>query len=97
MGKLLLDGLLVTQNGRLVAHDCIHVCSERVHVLADGDQVFLGLIPVRIKSGGQVIDLVFQCSRRKDSPPPRMVVVVGVGWMNARPLPGTSSIPNLNW
>ena len=52
LGKLFLDGLLVAQNGRLVAHDCVHVGPERVHVLANGDLVLLGLITVRIESGG---------------------------------------------
>ena len=57
LGKLLLDGLLVAHNGRLVAHYCVHVYLERVHVLADGDSVLLGLIPICIESGGQVMDL----------------------------------------
>ena len=35
LGKLLLDGLLVAHNGCLIAHYCVHVSSERVHVLAD--------------------------------------------------------------
>ena len=50
LGKLLLDGLLVAQDGRLVTHDDVHVCLERVHVLANGDLMFLGLIPVRIEA-----------------------------------------------
>ena len=58
LGKLLLDGLLVTQNGRLVAHDCVHVCPECVHVLANGNLVLLGLIPVCIELSGQVMNLV---------------------------------------
>ena len=58
LGKLLLDGLLVAQNGRLVAHYRVHVYPERIHVLVDGDLVFLGLIPVRIKSSCYVMDLV---------------------------------------
>ena len=58
LGKLLLDSLLVAQNGCLVAHDGVHVYPKHVHVLADGDLVFLGLIPVRIKSGCQVMELV---------------------------------------
>ena len=66
LGKLLLDGLLVAHNGHLVAHYCVHVCPEYVHVLANGDLVLLGLIPVRIESGGQVMDLVLQCSGRTD-------------------------------
>ena len=36
-------------NGCLVVHDGVHVCPKRVHVLANGDLVFLGLIPLRIK------------------------------------------------
>ena len=57
LGKL-LDGLVVAQNGCFVAHDGVHVYLECVHVLADGDLVFLCLISVRIKSGCQVMDLV---------------------------------------
>ena len=52
LGKLLLDSLLVAQNGCLVAYDCGHVCPERLQVPAYGDLVFLGLIPVRVESGG---------------------------------------------
>ena len=58
LGKLLLDGLLVAKNGRLVAHDCSHVSLECVHVLANGDLMLLGLIPVRIESSCQVLYLV---------------------------------------
>ena len=66
LGKLLLDGLLVVEDGRLVVHDCAHVSLECIHVLADGDLVLLGLIPVRIKSGGEVLYLVLQGSTRTD-------------------------------
>ena len=55
LGKLLLDGLLVAEDGRLVVHDCAHVDPECIHVLTDGDLVLLGLITVRIKSGGEVL------------------------------------------
>ena len=48
LGKLLLDGLLVAKNGCLVAHDYAHVGPKCVHVLADGDLMLLGFIPVRI-------------------------------------------------
>ena len=58
LGKLLLDGLLVAEDGRLVVHDCEHVGLECIHVLANGDLVLLGLIPVQIKSGGEVLYLV---------------------------------------
>ena len=49
LGKLLLDGPLVAQNGCLVTHYYVHVCLERVHVLIDGDLVLMGLIPVHIE------------------------------------------------
>ena len=52
LGKFLSDGLLVAQNGRLVAHYCVHVFPEHVHVLADGDLVLLSLILVCIESVG---------------------------------------------
>ena len=66
LSKLLLDGLLVAENGRLVAHYYVHVGLERVHVLVDGDLLLLGLIQVRIESGSQVMYLVLQCSGRID-------------------------------
>ena len=44
LGKLLLDGLLVDEDGRLVAHDYAHVDPECIHVLVDGDLMLLGLI-----------------------------------------------------
>ena len=65
LGKLLLDGLLVTEDGllvvedgRLVKHDYAHVGPECIYVLAIGDLVLLGLIPVHIKLGGEVLYLV---------------------------------------
>ena len=58
LGKLLLDGLPVVENGHLVAHDCAHVGPKCIHVLANSDLVLLGLILVRIKSGDQVLYLV---------------------------------------
>ena len=64
LGKLHLDGLLVAENGCLVVHDYSHVGLECVHVLANGDMVLLGLIPVRIESGCQVSYLVLHCSGR---------------------------------
>ena len=51
LGKLLVDGLLIAEDGRLVAHDGAHVSLEYIHVLAHGDLVLLGLIPVRIVEG----------------------------------------------
>ena len=64
LGELLLDGLLVAQNYHLVAEDCVHVVLELVHVLTDGDLMFLGLILVHIKLCGQVMNLILECRRR---------------------------------
>ena len=58
MCKLLLDGMLVVEDGRQVAHDYAHVSPKCIYVLTHGDLVLLGLIPVRIKSGGEVLYLV---------------------------------------
>ena len=66
LGKLLLDGLLVAEDGRLVVHDYAHVSPECINILADGDLVLLGLILVCIKSGDEVLYLVLQCSGRTD-------------------------------
>ena len=59
LGKLLLDGLLVAEDGRLVVHDCAHVGSECIRILANEDSVLLGLIPVHIKSSSDVLHLVW--------------------------------------
>ena len=56
LGKLLLDGLLVAEDGGLVVHDCAHVGLECIHILAYEDPVLLGLIPVRIKSSSGVVE-----------------------------------------
>ena len=58
LGKLLLNGLLVAEDGRLGVHDCVHVGLECTHILADEDLVLLGLILVRIKSSSEVLHLV---------------------------------------
>ena len=64
MCKLLLDSLLVIEDGRLVAHDYAHVGRECIYVLAHGDLVLLGLILVCIKSGSEVLYLGIQRSGR---------------------------------
>ena len=58
IGKLLLDRLLVAEDGFLVVHDCAHVGPECIYFLANGDLVLLGLILVRIKLGDEVLYLV---------------------------------------
>ena len=58
LGKLILEGLLIAENARLVVHDGAHVGYEDIHILADEDPVLLGLIPVCIKSSSEVLHLV---------------------------------------
>ena len=58
LGKLILDGLLIVEDGRPIVHDRAHVGSESIHILADEDLVLLGLIPVCIKSSSEVLHLV---------------------------------------
>ena len=58
LGQLLLDGLLITQENRLVAQNISHICLEHVYVLADGDLMLLGLILKGIKSSSELMDLV---------------------------------------
>ena len=44
LGKLILEGLLISEYGHLVVHDDAHFGSEGIHILADEDPVLLGLI-----------------------------------------------------
>ena len=66
LGQLILEGLLIAENGRLVVHDDAHVGAEGLHILADEDPVLLGLIPVCIKSSSEVLHLVLQGGGRTD-------------------------------
>ena len=59
LGKLILEGLLIAEDGRLVVHDGAHVGSEGIHILADEDLVLLCLISVCIKLRSEVLHLVF--------------------------------------
>ena len=52
--KLVLKGLLIAKDGRLVSQDCAHVSSKGHHILADEDTVLLGLIPVGLKMRSEV-------------------------------------------
>ena len=58
LGQLILEGLLMAEDGRLIVHDGTHVGTEGPHILADEDLVLLGLIPVCIKTGSEVLHLV---------------------------------------
>ena len=44
MGELVLEGLLISENGCLVSQDDTHVSSEGLHILVNEDSVLLGLI-----------------------------------------------------
>ena len=58
LGKLILEGLRIMEDGGLVVHDGVHVGSEGIHILAHEDPVLLGLISVSIKSSSEVLHLV---------------------------------------
>ena len=60
LSKLILDGLLITEDGHLVVHDGAHVGPESLHIWADEDPVLLGLIPVCIKLRSEVVHLVLE-------------------------------------
>ena len=57
--KLVLDGLLITEDGRLVGHDDTHVGTKGLHILADEDPVLLGLTLVGLETSSEVEHLVF--------------------------------------
>ena len=50
LDELVLEGLLITENGRLVSQDGTHVSGEGLHILGDEDSVLLGLIPECVKA-----------------------------------------------
>ena len=58
LGQLILEGLLIAEDGCLVMHEGAHVDAEGLHILADEDPVLLGLIPVCIKTSNEVLHLV---------------------------------------
>ena len=64
--RLLLDGLLVAEDGHLVVHDIAHVGPKYIQILVYEDPMLLGLIPVRIKSSSEVLHLVLQCNGRTE-------------------------------
>ena len=55
---LILEGLLIAEDSRLVMQDSAHVDAKGPHILGDEDLVLLGLIPVCIKTGSEVLHLV---------------------------------------
>ena len=45
MSELVLEGLLISENSRLVSQDDTHVSAEGLHILGNEDTVLLGLFP----------------------------------------------------
>ena len=64
--KLILEGLLIAEDSRLVMQDDAHVGVEGLHILVDEDSVLLGLIPICIKSNSEVLHLVLYNGGRTD-------------------------------
>ena len=58
LGQLILEGLLIAEDGHLVMYDSAHFGAEGLHILADEDLVLLGLILVGIKSNSEVLNMV---------------------------------------
>ena len=52
--ELVLDGLLITEDGRLVGHNVAHVGTEGLHILVDENPVLLGLILVGLETSSEV-------------------------------------------
>ena len=52
--KLVLKGLLIAKDVRLVGQDYAHFSLEGLHILADEDSVLLGLIPVGLETSSEV-------------------------------------------
>ena len=46
LGQLILEGLLIVEDGRLIMHDGAHFDVKGLHILGDEDPVLLGLILV---------------------------------------------------
>ena len=56
-GELVLEGLLIAENGRLVGQDGTHVSAEGLHILGNKDLVLLDLVP-------ESIETVSECEHR---------------------------------
>ena len=57
LSKLVLEGLLVSENGYLVSQDGRHISAEGLHVLGNEDSVLLGLVL-------ESIEAVSECEHR---------------------------------
>ena len=45
---MVLEGLLISENGRLIRQDGTHVNVEGLHILGNEDSMVLGLVPESI-------------------------------------------------
>ena len=50
LSELVLEGLLISENGRLVSQDGMHVSAESLHILGNEDSVLLGLVPESVEA-----------------------------------------------
>ena len=50
LGELVLEGLLISENGCLLSQDGTHVSSEGLHILGNDNSVLLGLVPESIEA-----------------------------------------------
>ena len=50
IGELVLEELLIVENGHLVFQDGTHVSAQGLHILGNEDSVLLGLVPKLIKA-----------------------------------------------
>ena len=50
LGGLVMEGLLISENGRLVSQDGTDVSSEGLHVLGNEDSVLQVLVPESIEA-----------------------------------------------
>ena len=51
LGQLILVGLLIAEDGRLVVHDSAHVGAKGLHILVDENPMLLGLILICNQNG----------------------------------------------
>ena len=72
---MVLEGLLVTEDGRLFDQNGAHVSSEGLHILANEDSVLLGLILVGLKMSSEVEHQVL-----KDSGGTDRILLLGRLW-----------------
>ena len=50
LGEMGLHRLLLLKNDGLIGQDCLHVSTQRLHILGNEDSVLLDLIPECVKA-----------------------------------------------